>query len=193
LSQPTEPEFSRLVAVEGLEEEGRAFRVEAEEEERKALARRFGLVVLERLVSEGAIFPEANRGLFRLEARLIADVVQSCIVTLAPVACRLDLPFERLYGTDVHNEWADKDDPGREIFLNLEEDLLPEPFSGGSVDVGEATAEQLALELNPFPRAPGADFEGYTGNDQEGLSEGKEAIGPFAALAGLKGKPGDQV
>lgn len=192
MSEAARPEFSRLVAVEGLEEEGRVFRVEAEEEERKALSRRFGLVALKRLVAEGAIFPEANRGLFRLEARLIADVVQTCIVTLAPVAGRLDLPFERLYGSDVHDDWAGNADSGREIFLNLEEDLLPEPFSGDFVDVGEATAEQLALELNPFPRAPGAAFEGISGNDQEGLSEGTKDNGPFAALAGLRGKLGNQ-
>ena len=92
------------MTVEGLEDEGRAFRVEAEEGERKALARRFGLVSLKSLVGQGAILPEANSGFFRLDARLIADFVQSCVVTLAPVAGQLDVPFERLYNADIENE-----------------------------------------------------------------------------------------
>lgn len=191
MSRPAEPEFSRPFALEALEDEGRAFRVEAEEGERKALARRFGLVSLDRLVAEGTIFPEANSGLFRLEGRLIADVVQSCVVTLAPVAARLDVPFERLYGADVENEWAGKDDSGREVLLDPEEDLLPEPLFNDSVDVGEAVAEQLALELNPFPRAAGAVFDGLTGISRDETEE-VEGNKPFAALAALREKPGDQ-
>jgi uncharacterized metal-binding protein YceD (DUF177 family) len=188
---PGEPEFSRLLTVEGLDDEGRAFRVEAEEGERKALARRFGLVSIELLVAEGSIFPGANNGLFRLEARLSAEVVQYCVVTLAPVASRLDVAFERLYGADVENEWTDKDDSEREVFLNFEEDLLPEPLFGQSVDVGEVVAEQLALELIPFPRAAGAVFDGLPGGSRE-VSEGAEGDSPFAALAELRRKPGNQ-
>ena len=188
---PAEPEFSRLLTIEGLDDEGRAFRVEAEEGEREALARRFGLVSLGRLAAEGAIFPETNSGLFRLEARLNAEVVQSCVVTLAPVASRLDVAFERLYGADVENEWTGKDDSDREVFLNLEEDLFPEPLVADSIDVGEAVAQQLALELIPFPRAAGAVFEGLPGGSRE-VSEGAEGNGPFAALAALRRKPGNQ-
>ena len=93
---PAKPEFPRLLTVEGLDDKGRVFRIEAEQGERETLARRFGLVSLERLAAEGAIFPEANSGLFRLKARLIADVVQSCVVTLAPIAGRL---VQRFHGS----------------------------------------------------------------------------------------------
>ncbi len=191
MSRPVLPEFSRPLSVEGLGEEGRAFRIVAEDGERKALARRFGLVSLESLVAEGAILPEANSDLFKLDARLIADVVQSCVVTLAPVAGRLDVPFERLYGGNVESEWTDNDDAGREVFLNPEDDLLPEPLFGEAVDVGEAVAEQLALELNPFPRAAGTVFQG-PGNGSREVSEGTEGKGPFAALAALQRKPGNK-
>lgn len=61
----------------------------------------------------------------------------------------------------------------------------PEPLTDGAVDAGEAIAEQLALELDPFPRAPGAVFKGFSspreGDDRSG--------GPFAALARLRAKP----
>ena len=43
----------------------------------------------------------------------------------------------------------------------------------GTIDLGEAAAEQLALALDPYPRAPGAVLE---------MEEEPEAA-PFAALA----------
>jgi hypothetical protein len=51
------------------------------------------------------------------------------------------------------------------------------PYAGGAIDLGEATSEQLALALDPFPRKPGAAFS----ND-----EAEAPGGPFAALAGRR-------
>ena len=191
MTQPTLPEFSRPIAVDGVEDEGHAFRIQAEEEEREALARRFGLVSLKSLVGQGVILPEANNTLFRLEVRLIAEFVQSCVVSLKPVCGRLDVTFQRLYGPDVENEWTDKEHSGREVFLNLEDDLVPEPLTDETIDLGEAVAEQFALELDPFPRAADTIFEGFPGCTRD-VSEETEGDGPFAALAALRGKPVNQ-
>ena len=62
--------------------------------------------------------------------------------------------------------------------------MPPEPLTGGSVDIGKAVTEQLALELDPFPRAPGARFEGFVGSRRESCDD---EGGPFAGLARLKG------
>jgi hypothetical protein len=35
----------------------------------------------------------------------------------------------------------------------------PELLVGNTLDVGEAIAEHLALALEPYPRAPGAEFQ----------------------------------
>jgi hypothetical protein len=37
---------------------------------------------------------------------------------------------------------------------------VAEPFEGDAIDIGEAVAQQLALALDPYPRAPGASLEG---------------------------------
>jgi uncharacterized metal-binding protein YceD (DUF177 family) len=192
VSLPAKSEFFRPVSVEGLEEEGRTFRIEAESDERKALAERFGLVSVEHLAAEGRIYPETNRDLLRLEARLIADVVQSCVVTLVPVASRIDVTFEQVYGTGVENERSGREHQSREVNLTLEDDFAPEPLFGDSVDVGEVVAEHLALELNPFPRAAGAVFEGLADVSEE-ASEAATHQSPFAALAALRAKSGDEV
>ena len=49
------PEFSRLVRVDTLGAEPRTMTIEAEEAERTALARRFGLVAVERLAADAAL------------------------------------------------------------------------------------------------------------------------------------------
>ena len=46
------------------------------------------------------------------------------------------------------------------------------------IDVGEAVAEQLALALDPYPRAPGASFA-------EGGESEQPEDSPFKVLAGL--------
>ena len=54
------------------------------------------------------------------------------------------------------------------------------PYGGGSIDLGEAAAEQLALALDPYPRRPGAVLAETTAAADRS---------PFAALARLQ-RPG---
>ena len=56
-------------------------------------------------------------------------------------------------------------------------------YEGGSIDLGEAAAETLALTLDPFPRSPGA----AQALKEAGVISEEEA-GPFGALAALRDK-----
>ena len=67
------------------------------------------------------------------------------------------LPFERIYSTEVKDEWEGLGDGGREINLTIDDDEVPEPLVGGIIDLGEAATEHLALEIDPFPRNPDLD------------------------------------
>jgi len=150
------PEFSRPVAVTDLAPGGREFATTASADERTALAARFGLVAVDSLVIDGRLEPSEDGAGVRLRAHLVADVVQSCVATLEPVASRIDSVLERLYSHDVDDEWGDP----AEIDGTRDEatdEAFPEPLTGGSVDIGETAAQHLALELDPFPRAAGAD------------------------------------
>ena len=83
------PEFSRPLALGLVGPDGRREVLEANEAERAALARRFGIPAIERLRAELLLRPEAD-GAVRAEGRVDAAVVQSCVVTLEPVAQRVD-------------------------------------------------------------------------------------------------------
>ncbi len=158
------PEFSRLVRADDLGAAGRNFAEVADEGERAALATRFGLIELSHLRVSGTATLTRGGTVVLLSAHLRADAMQECVVTLAPVVSRIDVDFARLYAADAPGEWdaADRNgdgdgNGGGDIHPDGDYDDI-DPIAGGYIDVGEAAAEQLALELDPYPRAPGTTF-----------------------------------
>ena len=145
---PVPPEFSRRIQLSRLGAQETAHPVSAEAAERGALARRFDLLSLDRLEAEIRLW-RVGGGLIRLSGRLRADVVQACVISLEPIACVIEQDFTLLYGPTQ---------PGKSVIVDLETDM-PEPFEGDAIDIGEAAAQQLALALEPYPRAPGASLE----------------------------------
>lgn len=171
------PEFSRPIRVNEVEAGGTVIEITAEAAEREALAQRFELQALDSLVATVRLEPESG-GAVLFSADLAADVVQACVVTLAPVPSRIEASFTRLYAP-----WADENLPLEE---ELSEDEPPDPIKNGVIDIGEALADQLGLELDPFPRAPGAAFEGFSTEPEDEREASEKAANPFMALAGLK-------
>ncbi len=174
------PEFSRPVRVGDVESGEIGLEIEADAEERAALAARFGLTALDSLWARLRVIPEAD-GTVRLEGEIRARVTQSCVVTLAPVRSLIEAEFSRLY----RREGGVAEPALIDIPADAEDPV--EPLTSGALDAGEAVAEQLSLELDPFPRAPDAAFEGFaSAPEAAGGNGGETANGPFAALARLK-------
>ena len=152
----------------------RTIAIEADADERRRLAGRFGLVGIDRLEARFAVRREGDA--IVATGTVSADVTQSCSVTAEP----LSTTVEEAVSLRFVEEFAEADD------VELSEDALDTlPIEGGAIDVGEAAAETMALALDPFPRGPGA---------QQALRAagvvGEEDVGPFAALSALKGKLG---
>ena len=151
--------------------------VEADAGERRALARHFGLISLERLEAKLLISPED--GMIGVQGTLMADLTQSCVVTLEPVKSRIEASIQRHFGPDAREDIGDDD-----VELSLDSADPPDPVVDGIIDLGHVVTEQLALEINPFPRAPGADFGGIDG-DPMVKEKGR---GAFAVLGAHKDK-----
>lgn len=161
-------EFHRPLALGRVGPEGRAEVLEATPAEREALARRLGIPGVEALRAELRLSPEPD-GAVRAEGRLEAAVVQECVVTLEPVPQRVAEAFAvRLL--PAGREPADGPDDLDEIATE-----------GDVADLGEMVAEQLALALDPYPRAPGAELPAEARD---------ETSGAFAALAALRQQAG---
>ena len=171
----TAPEFSRPVRIDALGEAPQRLAVEAGESERSALAKRFGLVAIDCLAADAALSRSGEA--IRASGVVTGIVTQSCVASGDPVEARIETPFELVFRP--HPEAAG---PDEEIELG-EQELDTIFYEGGAVDLGEAVAETLFLNLDPYPRAPAAgDALAAAGVKSE------EEAGPFAALAGLRDK-----
>lgn len=173
------PEFSRPVPADRLPRLGRTHLIEASAEERAALAKRFGLESLDSLTAKITLTPFAGGDMARVEGRFEASCVQRCGVTLEKLPVQVAESFHLTYSL-VPVEPASPSE--QDIELDVEAEDPPEPTEDGQVDIGEAVAEQLALAIDPFPRAPGAEFVPPADGDNT------PPFGPFAVLAGLKDK-----
>jgi uncharacterized metal-binding protein YceD (DUF177 family) len=149
-------EFSRFVEADSVGTHRMERKIAANPEERAALARRFGLVSVDRLEAD-LVLRRAGAGVIHVTGSLSADVVQSCVVTLAPVEARVEDKFatDFLDETEFERQMARAGGKG-EADLDYEEDDPPEPIRNGHIDLGELAAQQLSLALDPYPRAPGA-------------------------------------
>lgn len=139
-------EFSRLERLDTIGERDRTVTITANEGERAAVAKRFGLVSIDRLEATMAVRREG--GGIVAHGRVSGDVVQACSVTDEPLPVTIDEPVSLRFVDDIATE-ADE--------IELSEDVLDTmPIEGGAIDLGEAAAETLALALDPFPRGPNA-------------------------------------
>ena len=158
------PEFSRRVPLARLGPTPFRQDIAATEDERRALARRFDLVALDRLCAAVEVIHQ-GRDMVLLRATFEAEFVQSCVITLDPVAGAMSQYFALLYGP------PDKEEVAGEI---VGDEIAFQPLDGPSIDIGEAVAQEFSLALPPFPRSSGASID-----TELAAQDG----GPFAALA----------
>lgn len=169
-------EFSRFVPSSRISEKVIEKTIEARPGERAALAKRLGLVSLDLLTATIQLARPTGSEVIRLAGNFEALVTQSCVLTLEPVTNRIAARFAVDYSLGALAEPA-------EVAIDCEDEDPPEPLVGGGIDVGEAVTQQLAVAIDPYPRAPGAQLQdmqwGESGPDQE-------SDNPFAVLKTLK-------
>lgn len=167
------PEFSRPERIDAISERERVIEVSAKPEERGALAKRFNLVAIDRFDAWFAIRREAA-GIV-VGGRIVAIIVQACSVTGEPIRTTVDETAELLFVPEEAHAPEE---------LELSADALDTiTYRGGSIDLGEAAAETMALALDPFPRSPNAE----DALRQAGVLTEEEARPP-GKLAGLRDK-----
>jgi uncharacterized metal-binding protein YceD (DUF177 family) len=171
---PTPLEFSRPFAIEDIESKGGSVKLAADAEERQRLADRFGLVSLDRLVAHLEVTRGASGIPIRVRGRLQASVVQSCVVSLEPVASEIDEPVEAEYGPAPAE--------GPEEVIQLDQPDPPEPLEGDSLELGELVAQHLSVALDPYPRKRGAEPPEWA------KTADTASDNPFSVLASLRKK-----
>ncbi|MEY2884103.1 MAG: hypothetical protein RL490_1827 [Pseudomonadota bacterium] len=160
------PEFSRPFRAHDVGTHTRQQMIEADPEERLALAARFDLLDLERLTAALELRREAAG--IRVTGQVHASGEQACVTSGEPV------PF--LITERLALLLTEAQPDGEDIEL-ADADLDAEPLSGDIIDMGEIAAQALALALDPYPRAPHARVPGVITEEQA-----RAASNPFAAL-----------
>ena len=158
------PELSRPLRVEAIPAAGQSVEVNATQEECAAVALRLGISAVHSLNAHFELHPEAN-GEVRASGRLSARLARTCVVSLDD----FDTTQREVFRLRFVPAGTEATDPDPES----EDDI---PYDGGLIDLGEALVEQLALDLDPYPRMPDATLpdEAQSGD-----------VSPFAALAAL--------
>lgn len=140
------PEFSRPERLDTIGERERIVEIVATEDERAALAKRFALLSITRLDARLGI-KRTDSGIV-VKGRVNGAAVQACSVTDEPLDTKIDEPVALLF---VEQLIAEGDE------VELSDDALDMvAIQGGTIDLGEAAADTLALAIDPFPRGPNA-------------------------------------
>jgi len=147
-------------------------RLEPDEAERARIAKRLGLQSLPSLTADVTVKPWLDG--VELTGRFRAVVEQICGVSLDP----FEQPVEG--GIEVHavppgSPHAAAPEGG-DVELDPDAPDAPDILEGDAVDVAGYVVEHLALEIDPFPRKPGAEFD---------YQPPEEETSPFAALKKL--------
>ncbi len=173
-------EFSYSVEVDHVPSKGLNLVLEPDASQREALARRFDIVSLDAFKADCRLHLLAGGPMMRLDARITAIVQQTCVVSGAPLTVKLD--------ETISVEFAPPAMVDENIELTLADADPPDVILNGKIDLGEAVSQQLALAIDPYPRAEGVALEAVL----DALPAGRKAVldrsgpeKPFAALQSL--------
>ncbi|MEK9644673.1 MAG: DUF177 domain-containing protein [Alphaproteobacteria bacterium] len=175
-------EFSHVVDLEDLPEEGTEIALSADSDERAALAARFGLLSIDRMEARLSLTWLEPEEVLSMTGELTAAVVQTCVVSLEPVPAEISASIDVVFARDTDRSSE---------FVAPEE---AEPLEGETLDVGEFVAEELSLCLDPYPRHPDLDPSSVELGPGASLSTEEESAAesrknsPFQVLADLKSK-----
>lgn len=182
-SVPDHPEMllSRTARVSSIPKKGQHVIIRLSDEEKQAIAAFYSLQDIPAFEAK-ILLEKVTSTKVHMTGVVTADVIQSCVHSLAPVPTRVE--------EEIDLTLVPQDAPTRShrpiseepvLVLGLEDDM-PDLYDQDTIEVGALTLEHFCLGLQPYPQAAGADFRSL-----HQLKDDKEPS-PFAGLAALRDK-----
>ena len=150
--------------------------IEASAEQRAALAAAYDLVIVNGLSATVTLTPAAGR-IVSVEGQVVADIVQSCVVSLEPVPQHIDEAISARFAPASALPAQPAAGAAREVAIDPHAPDPPEAMDGTTIDLGALAEEIFVLAIDPYPRAPGAELP-PEGRDEPDSAEES----PFAVL-----------
>ena len=160
------------VNIARLPKKGMPVTIEATEAQRAELAELHGLVSVVSFRADLMVAAWKRNGV-SVDGRVIADIVQSCIVTLEPVEARVDEEISQFFLPETSKLGRESFGLGGEILIDVDGPDSPETFSGDFIDVGALAEEFFGLGIDPYPRKPGATLPSAPAGEKD-LPEEKD-------------------
>lgn len=139
-------EFSKKIFINQIQKKEFRVTIEANKSERKALVERFSIpeILFLSCFYKLAYF---HGGHIRAQGILKSSIIQNCVVSLEDFPVDIEDGFELIFIplSQVSSELEELDDP----------DIIP--YDNDYIDIGEVTAQQLALLLDPYPHKPNVE------------------------------------
>lgn len=173
--------FSYLVKVGHVSANPVQVHVEADDRELKALAELWKVEAVNRLSAELQINRWKKDGI-RIRGNVNGEVVQACVVTLEPVVSKIEQDIDQIFVPEGSKLARIVTDEAGEMVLDPDGPDLPETFVGDTIDAGALVAEFAALDIDPYPKKPGAEFAGHI----ESSEADDKRPSPFAVLKDWK-------
>jgi uncharacterized metal-binding protein YceD (DUF177 family) len=171
------------VNVAVLPSSGFRLKLEPDDAERSRLAATAGIPSVDSMVAE-LVFTRWRKNGVEVRGRIDADVTQECVVTLEPVAGKVEEEIDRIFLPEGSKLAKPRLSDDGELLLDPDGRDAPEIFTGETLDAWEIVIEHFLLGLDPFPRAEGAgELEWST---EAGENAEKDQENPFSVLARLR-------
>ena len=177
------PVLDASIRMENLPATGREVIVAATAEQKVVLAEQLKITSVEKL--DAKLNATRFRGGIRVLGQLKATIEQPCVITFEPVTQVIDEPIDRVF-LPSHDK-AHAAPANAEIYIDVAGDDEPDRFDGPEVDLSDLIIETLALAIDPYPRASGANVAAIKTDDAD---EGE--VSPFSRLKALKTKDGEK-
>lgn len=158
MSQPDKSPISYEVSVSRLPKKGMPVMIEADERQRARLARDHGLSGVTSLRADLLVSGWKRNGV-RIAGRVVADIVQECVVTLEPVHDHIDEEIAATFLPEDSKLGREGFGLGGEILIDVDGPDSPETFSGDRIDVGALAEEYFGLAIDPYPRKAGVELQ----------------------------------
>ncbi len=161
-----------IIRMDEITPGGRTRDLAPDAEITQGVARQLDLLELSGLTAHIEITPWFDGA--QLDADWSAHIVQACVVTLEPLPSDLSGHF-RVRVVPPGSVHAPDEASTAEV--DPEADDPPDICEDGEIDLAAYVVEHLALEIDPYPRKPGAEFEPPKPDPESS---------PFAVLRTLK-------
>ena len=187
VDQAAAPIFDRMITVDDIPEHGLEVSIDANDEERKKLASALDVSNIEQLKANLSLRRKAQNRV-AVQGKYRATVIQACVVTLDPIMTKFSETLDAEYWPEEQIGELLGAEALSDDALDLEPLAAdgPDPIVKGQINLGQLLYENLATQIDPFPRKDDAEFDWKDKRTGSEDLDDDPAINPFAVLKKLK-------